>query len=135
MPVMSRIHQKLAAKFFGPYHIIDKIGPLAYKLQLPPTSKIHLVFHVSLLKKVIRGSSDSILPPELEIRDIESLTPAAILASRVVYDGVDPLEQSQVKWHGKSVEEATCEDSSWSKTSFQMQILRSRLCWQWGVMI
>ena len=44
---------KLAPKYYGPYKVLQKIGSMAYKLVLPPSSCIHLVFHVSCLKNVI----------------------------------------------------------------------------------
>jgi hypothetical protein len=46
---------KLAPKYNGPYKVLQRIGSMAYKLELPPTSHVHPVFYVSCLKKVIRN--------------------------------------------------------------------------------
>ena len=43
---------KLSPRFMGPYEIVSKVGPVAYKLKLPPElSRIHDTFHVSMLRK------------------------------------------------------------------------------------
>ncbi|KAK4737630.1 hypothetical protein R3W88_001327 [Solanum pinnatisectum] len=49
---------KLSPRYIGPFEILDCVGPVAYRLALPPSlSGVHLVFHVSMLKKY-HGDAD-----------------------------------------------------------------------------
>ena len=53
---------KLSPRFIGPYEILERIGPVAYRLALPiELAKLHDVFHVSLFRKY-RSDESYILP-------------------------------------------------------------------------
>ena len=43
---------KLSPRFIGPYEVIEKVGPVAYRLALSPElENIHNIFHVSTLRR------------------------------------------------------------------------------------
>jgi len=44
---------KLAARFCGPFEILDRISLVAYMLELPSSMNVHNLFHVSLLKMYV----------------------------------------------------------------------------------
>jgi hypothetical protein len=53
---------KLTPRFIEPFRILQRVGPVAYKVDLPPElAKVHDVFHVSLLRKA-DVDPDRILP-------------------------------------------------------------------------
>ncbi|XP_050218604.1 uncharacterized protein LOC126669230 [Mercurialis annua] len=62
--------RKLSRRYIGPYEIIKRIGPLAYRLALPgELSQIHDVFHISMLRRYRSDPSHVIQEPEVEITE------------------------------------------------------------------
>lgn len=78
--IAQRASQELAFKFFGPFPVTAKIGAVAYRLQLPVSSLVHLVFHVSQLKAahLLPEQAVSALPST----DIEFQVPLEVLGYR-----------------------------------------------------
>jgi hypothetical protein len=104
-----RANQKLSFKFFGPFKILDKVGSVAYKLEVPSSASIHPVFHVSQLNKVVPSSSQvSDLLPDLS--DAWQVL-EQILAKKMVSRGSSSVQQVLVKWSGWPEALATWEDS------------------------
>ena len=102
-------HSKLAKRFYGPFQITKRIGSVAYQLQLPPDSRIHPLFHCSLLKLYL-PSNDSVplsLPPK-SIDNQPCIFPLAILDTK--WDETASRKQLMVlvQWAGLFP-----EDTSW----------------------
>jgi hypothetical protein len=91
--------QKLVPKFYGPYTILKHVGQVAYQLYLPIHSKLHLVFHVSCLKKVI-GAKCQIQTNLLELTEEGSiwLHPDAVLEQREHFLCQRTIKEVLVQW-------------------------------------
>jgi hypothetical protein len=101
----------LKPKFYGPYRVIRRIGKVAYELELLEGSKIHNVFHVSCLKKVV-GQQVSIseeFPPLHEEVQLE-LVPKEVLEKREHILRSKIIRECLVRWMGLPVEDATWEE-------------------------
>ncbi|GKA66432.1 hypothetical protein Tco_0766240 [Tanacetum coccineum] len=61
---------KLAHRFVGPFEIIEKVGPVAYQLDLPAElNGVHDTFHVSNLKKCLANPTLKVPLEEIQVDD------------------------------------------------------------------
>ena len=105
---------KLSPRFIGPYEIVSKVGPVAYRLKLPPKlSRIPDTFHVSMLRKYIPDPSHVLRDLEQPVQLKKNLTyeetPVQIVdcKEQVLRSKVIPLVK--VLWRNHEREAATRE--------------------------
>ncbi|GMI77207.1 hypothetical protein HRI_001390000 [Hibiscus trionum] len=103
---------KLSPRYIGPYEVIERVGPVAYKLRLPQElEKIHDVFHVSMLQRY-RSDSSHVMPVE-EVELNPDLTydeePMEILDSDSKVLRSKTIELVKLLWKHRGVEEAMWE--------------------------
>ena len=61
---------KLSPRYLGPYEIVSKVGPVTYRLKLPPElSRIHDTFHVSMLRKYIPDPSHVLREQPVQLKE------------------------------------------------------------------
>ncbi|TYJ97082.1 pol protein [Cucumis melo var. makuwa] len=103
---------KLSPRFVGPFEIPEKIGPVAYRLALPPSfSTVHDVFYVSMLRKYVADSTHVVDFEPLQINENLSYEeqPIEILAKKVKMLRNRGITLVKVLWRNHGVEEATWE--------------------------
>ena len=60
----------LSPRFVGPFEILERVGPVAYRLALPPTlPAVHNVLHVSLMRKYTLDPTHIIDHETLSLRE------------------------------------------------------------------
>ena len=72
---------KLSPKYYGPFLVVERIGRVAYRLDLPAEAQIHPTFHVSLLK-LAKGDHSQIVPLPKQPRFM--FVPTVVIDKRMV---------------------------------------------------
>ncbi|XP_038902325.1 uncharacterized protein LOC120088961 [Benincasa hispida] len=103
---------KLNPRSIGPFEILERVGPVAYRLALPPfLSAVHNVFHVSMLRKYVANSSHVVDYEPLHLNENLSYEeePIRILAREVKVLRNKEIALVKVLWQNHQFEEAMWE--------------------------
>jgi hypothetical protein len=111
--------EKLAPCYIGRFPILEKCGPVAYKLELLPSLVgVHDIFHILQLKKCLKVPMDVVLP---EVTPLEAdLTYHEHLIK--ILDQKDRVTRRRttkffkVQWCNHSEEEATWENANFLRS-------------------
>lgn len=107
---------KLSMHYYGPFRLKMAIGEVAFELELPPTSKLHPVFHVSKLKPYLGTATPSLKLPD-EAHDSHPLIkPAAILDYQ--YGATADQHRVLVQWQGLYPEDASWQSLAELKLNY-----------------
>jgi hypothetical protein len=107
-----KIKGKLAPRYIGPFPILEKLGVMAYKLELPPSlAGVHDVFHISQLKKCLKAPTDVIVNDVAPLKADLSYPehPVKLLGQQVQVMRRRTIHFYKVQWSHHSEEEATWE--------------------------
>jgi hypothetical protein len=112
---------KLAPRYIGPYPIVERCGPVAYRLDLPAKfSAIHNIFHVSQLKKCLRIPTEAIDSDSIQLES--DLTyperPIKILDRKDRVTRRTTNRFYKVQWSNHSEDEATWEQEEFLKAKY-----------------
>ncbi|GJS12022.1 hypothetical protein Tco_0368818 [Tanacetum coccineum] len=112
---------KLNPRYIGPFQIIERIGPVAYRLGLPQElSKVHNVFHVCNLKKCL--SDDTLVIPLEEIQLDDKLhfveEPVEIMDREVKQLKRSRIPIVKVRWNARRGPEYTWEREDQFKNKY-----------------
>ncbi|KND54120.1 hypothetical protein BSCH_00901c [Candidatus Paraburkholderia schumanniana] len=104
--------KKLRPRYIRPFEILERVGQVAYRLELPSAlSRLHNIFHVSLLKKYHPGPTHILEPETIELDEALSYVEQPVQILERVIKELRPKKIPLVKvlWRNHGLEEATWE--------------------------
>ena len=110
--IRFRKREKLGPRFIGPFKILERVGKVAYRLELPDElSDIHNTFHVSHLRKCLADETSYVPLDEIEIDSKQNYVVklVEILDRKVKHLRNKVIEQVKVKWENRKGSDTTWE--------------------------
>ena len=104
--------EKLSPRFIGPFEILERVGTVAYRLELPPSMLgVHEVFHVSMLRRYTPDPAHVVDWGEIEVDTNGTFEeePICIINSRDQVLRRKTVRLVRVLWQHRGVEESTWE--------------------------
>lgn len=98
---------KISLRFYGPYKILQKIGQVTYKFELPLSLLIDPVFHVSNLKKLGQHNSPYTMLTYVIDNAIVQVVLEVNLDCRLVKRHGCAEVEVLVQWQGAGEDDAT----------------------------
>lgn len=110
---------KLTSRYYGPFRVMQRIGKVAYRLQLLEGVRIHLVFHVSQLKKHCGTNAIPSADLPLVSKDGKIKTePVQVLETRALPRNKLLVTQWLIQWVNLPLDNASWEDADFIKATF-----------------
>ncbi|XP_038874872.1 uncharacterized protein LOC120067371 [Benincasa hispida] len=112
---------KLSPRFIEPFEVLERVGPVAYHLTLPPTlSSVHNVFHILMPRKYVTDPSHVVDYEPLQLKDNLSYEekPIEILIREVKILRRREIVFVKVLWQNHQFKEATWEREDEMKTQY-----------------
>ncbi|GJZ74159.1 reverse transcriptase domain-containing protein [Tanacetum coccineum] len=119
---------KLAPRYVGPFEILERIGPVAYRLRLPEElSGVHDTFHVSNLKKCLADASLHVPLGEIKVDKTLRFVgkPVKIMDREVTSLKRSKIALVKVRWNSKCGPEFTSECEDYMKSKYPQFVDRA----------
>ncbi|KAL1207318.1 hypothetical protein V5N11_020118 [Cardamine amara subsp. amara] len=121
-PNRSITATKLSPRYMGPFRVVERVGPVAYRLELPEIMQaFHKVFDVSMLKKCLHRDEEVLaeIPPDLQANMTAETRPLRVLDRKISELRRKRIPMMRVLWDCNGVHEETWEPEARMEMRFR----------------